>query len=186
MNNEQNKEEVIDLREVWASIVKRKKWFFIAWPITFVVSALIIVCVPRTYTTSTVLAPEMNIPTSGGTLGALASNFGIDLGDRNSTDAIYPSLYPDLMDDNGFVYNLFDIRVKSADGAIDTTLYAYKRYFTQYPWWTVAVAKLKNLLPKTSDEQGTKGVANEAFNPYQLSKTMTPSWVPSERALLSA
>ena len=30
MNNEQNKEEVIDLREVWASIVKRKKWFFIA------------------------------------------------------------------------------------------------------------------------------------------------------------
>ena len=170
MNNEQNKEEVIDLREVWASIVKRKKWFFIAWPITFVVSALIIVCVPRTYTTSTVLAPEMNIPTSGGTLGALASNFGIDLGDRNSTDAIYPSLYPDLMDDNGFVYNLFDIRVKSADGAIDTTLYAYKRYFTQYPWWTVAVAKLKNLLPKTSDGQGTKGVANKAFNPYQLSK----------------
>lgn len=169
MNREQNKEEVIDLREIWASIKKRKKWFFIAWPITLVLSSLIIICVPRTYSTSTVVAPEMNIPTSGGSLSDIASSFGFDIGNRTSTDAIYPSLYPDLMEDNGFIYSLFNIRVKSADGAIDTTFYAYKRYFTKSPWWSVATNKLKGLLPKPKDQQG-KTNANEAFNPYHLSK----------------
>lgn len=170
MDREQNKEDVIDLREVWVSIKKRKKLFFIAWPITLVLSSLIIICVPRTYSTNTVLAPEMNIPTSGGSLSDIASSFGIDIGNRTSTDAIYPSLYPDLMEDNGFIYSLFNIRVKSVDGAIDTTLYAYKRYFTKYPWWSVAMNKLKGLLPKPKEQQG-KASTNEAFNPYRLSKT---------------
>lgn len=169
MDREQNKEDVIDLREIWASIKKRKKWFFFAWPITLVLSSLLIICVPRTYSTNTVLAPEMNIPTSGGSLSDIASSFGIDIGNRTSTDAIYPSLYPDLMEDNGFIYSLFNIRVKSADGAIDTTLYAYKRYFTKYPWWSVAMNKLKGLLPKPKEQQG-KTSTNEAFNPYCLSK----------------
>lgn len=169
MDREQNKEDVIDLREVWANIKKRKKWFFIAWPVTLVLSSLIIICVPRTYSTSTALAPEMNIPTSGGSLSDIASGFGIDIGNRTSTDAIYPSLYPDLMEDNGFIYSLFNMRVKSADGAIDTTLYAYKRYFTKYPWWSVAMNNLKGLLPKSKDVRG-KDRGNEAFNPYRLSK----------------
>lgn len=164
MDKEQNKEDVIDLREVWASIKKRKKWFFIAWPVTLVLSSFIIICVPRTYSTNTVLAPEINIPTSGGSLSDIASSFGIDLGNRTSTDAIYPSLYPDLMEDNGFIYSLFNIRVKSADGVIDTTLYAYKRYFTKSPWWTMALSKLKGLLPKPKEAQG-KANGNEAFNP---------------------
>lgn len=168
MDREQNKEDVIDLREVWANIKKRKKWFFIAWPVTLVLSSLIIICVPRTYSTSTALAPEMNIPTSGGFLSDIASSFDIDLGNRTSTDAIYPSLYPDLMDDNGFIYSLFNMRVKSADGAIDTTLYAYKRYFTKLPWWSVTMNKLKGLLPKSKDKQDKKNV--ETFNPYRLSK----------------
>lgn len=168
MDREQNKEDVIDLREVWANIKKRKKWFFIAWPVTLVLSSLIIICVPRTYSTSTALAPEMNIPTSGGSLSDIASSFDIDLGNRTSTDAIYPSLYPDLMDDNGFIYSLFNMRVKSADGAIDTTLYAYKRYFTKLPWWSVTMNKLKGLLPKSKDKQDKKNV--ETFNPYRLSK----------------
>lgn len=169
MNIEQKKEEIIDLRELWASIVKRKKWFFIAWPITFVVSSLLIICVPRTYTTDTVLAPEMNLPTTGGSLSDIASSFGIDLGGRTSTDAIYPSLYPSLLDDNGFINSLFDIRVKSADGAIDTTLYAYKRYFTEFPWWTAVMSKFRKLLPKPQ-EYKIKQSPNEAFNPYILSK----------------
>ncbi len=169
MNNEQNKEDVIDLRDIWMRIAKRKKWFFIAWPITFVISSLIIICVPRTYSTNTVLAPEMNIPTTGGSLSDIASSFGFDIGNRTSTDAIYPSLYPDLMEDNGFIYNMFDIRVKSADGVIDTTLYAYHRYFMETPWWTKAMGKLKGLLPKPKDAQSMAS-GNEAFSPYRLSK----------------
>lgn len=169
MNNEQNKGVVIDLREIWKRVAKRKKWFFIAWPITLVLSSLIIISVPRTYSTNTVLAPEMNIPTTGGSLSDIASSFGIDLGNRTSTDAIYPSLYPDLMEDNGFTYSLFDIRVKSADGAIDTTYYAYNRYFNKSPWWSVAINKLKGLLPKPKDEQGN-ATGKEAFNPYRLSR----------------
>ena len=40
-------------------------------------------------------------------LGSIASSFGFDLGEMQSSDAINPLLYPDLMDDNAFVFCSF-------------------------------------------------------------------------------
>ena len=96
--------EVIDLRVVFNKIWSRRKLFYKVLPITFVLSCAIILCVPRYYTSSLSLAPEIgNSSSMGGTLGSLASSFGLDLGAMETTDAINPMLYPDLMEDNGFV-----------------------------------------------------------------------------------
>ena len=70
------------------------------------------------YTTDVKLAPELGINSSVSTLSSIASSFGFDIGDLKTNDAITPLLYPDLMEDNGFVYSLFDIKVQTKDGTI--------------------------------------------------------------------
>ena len=174
MNNEQNKEDVIDLREVWACIAKRKKWFFIALPIAFILSSLIIFSVPRTYSTSTTMAPEVENPvSSGGALSSIAASFGFDMSNVQSTDAISPILYPDLMEDNGFVAKLFNIRVSTADKAVDTTYYAYMRYHQKQSWLSAMgeniMTGIGNLFPK-SDDNIIRNSAKNGFDPYHLSK----------------
>ena len=63
------------LKEIW----KRRKLYFIGLPIVFILSCLYIICIPRTYTSETKMAPEVDSPTSGGALGSIASSFGFDL-----------------------------------------------------------------------------------------------------------
>ena len=70
-NIEKRDADVIDLRVVFKKVLAKKKVFFITLPIVFVLSCAIIVCVPKYYTTSTMLAPEMGGDFEGGTLGSL-------------------------------------------------------------------------------------------------------------------
>ncbi len=174
MNNEQNKEDVIELREVWACIAKRKKCFFIALPIALVLSSLVILSVPRTYSTSTTMAPEIeNSVSSGGALSSIAASFGFDMSNVQSTDAISPMLYPDLMEDNGFVTSLFNIHVTTADKTVDTTYYAYMCHYQKQSWLSAlgnSITKsIGKLFPK-SDEDMMGSSSPKNFDPYKLSK----------------
>ncbi len=154
---------------------RRKLFYFKVWPITFVVSCFIILCVPRYYTSEAKLAPEMSNMSSGGMLGSLASSFGINLGDMETTDAINPMLYPDLMEDNGFVTSMFPIRVKSADGEIDTDYFTYLSSHQKFPWWSHVFMTINkaigSILPSGNEEENTKlkGEAGQR-SPYWLSK----------------
>ena len=165
---EEKKEmEVIDLRVVFKKIWSRRKLFYKVLPITFVLSCAIILCVPRYYTSSLSLAPEIgNSSSMGGALGSLASSFGLDFGAMETTDAINPMLYPDLMEDNGFVTGLFDIHVKSVDGEINCSYYEYLTKHQKRAFWTYAIGWVKRLLT-TKDQGGKKG---GKFDPYMLSK----------------
>ena len=164
---EEKKEmEVIDLRVVFKKIWSRRKLFYKVLPITFVVSCAYILCIPRYYTSSLSLAPEIAGSSGlGGTLGSLASSFGVDLGTMETTDAINPLLYPDLMEDNGFVVGLFDIRVKSQDGEIDCTYYDYLAKHQKKTFWSYGISWVKNLF-KSKEKKKNSG----QINPYYLTK----------------
>ena len=108
---ENKAKNVVDIRSLFKIVWARKTLFYKVLPIVFVLSCLYIISIPRTYTTTCKLAPEINNSSSGGALGALASNFGFDLSLMETSDAITPLLYPDLMEDNNFVINLFSIIV---------------------------------------------------------------------------
>lgn len=169
-----NEEDTIDLREIGSRLWKKKWWFASLLPVAAVLSAIVIVDVPRTYTTSTTMAPEVENPVaSGGALSSIAASFGFDMSSVQSTDAISPTLYPDLMEDNGFVANLFDIRVATADKQVDTTYYAYMRYHQKQSWLAqqgdTISKKLKKLFPK-QDTDFKGNTSKTEFNPYFLSK----------------
>ena len=83
-----DEDDTIDLREIGRRLWKKKWWFVALLPVAAVVSAIIIVDVPRTYTTSTTMAPEIENPVSS--VGAHSSNaatFGYDMTSVKIKDA---------------------------------------------------------------------------------------------------
>ena len=173
-STDSNDTDTIDLRDVFHRLWKKKWWFVVFLPVSALLSAIVIMDVPRTFTTSTTMAPEVENPvSSGGMLSSIASSFGVDVSSTQSTDAISPTLYPDLMEDNGFVTSLFNIRVVTADNAIDTTYYAYMRYHQKQSWLSqqgdTIMKKVMKLFPKANND--FKGnTSKSTFNPYYLSK----------------
>lgn len=155
---------VIDIaKKLWA----RKKLFAKTLPIAFVVSVIFILGFPRYYGTDIKLAPELGGTTMNSTLGSLASSFGFDLDNLQNNDAITPLLYPNLMEDNGFVASLMNIKVENQDHDIKATYHDYLKTHQKYSWWTYPVNWVKNLLPKKEEKTGNKG----SYDPYFLSKS---------------
>ncbi|MBR1548793.1 MAG: chain-length determining protein [Prevotella sp.] len=166
-NKINNQTQVIDLRVVFKKIWLNRKLFYKTLSIAFILSCIYILGVPRTYDTKAMLAPEMDNSLSGGTLGSIAASFGFDLSEMQTSDAITPLLYPDLMEDNGFVTSFFNIKVKSIDGEINTTYYDYLKTKQKPIIWFVPYYWIKEQLK--SKEVGT-GKGDNKFDPYQLSK----------------
>lgn len=158
----------IDYKKVFQEIKLRRKLYAIIIPIVFVLSCLYIVCVPRVYAAEAVVVPEVeSAGSSGGSaLSSLASTFGLDLSSMQSTDAITPLLYPELMDDNGFVSKLFHIMVTNKDHSISTDYYTYLKKHQKVAWWTACMGWIKGKLTSKKQNLATDG----KFNPYNLSK----------------
>jgi capsule polysaccharide export protein KpsE/RkpR len=163
---ENNKNITVNYRKVLTEILKRKRLFYYILPITFILSSLYIICIPRTYSTDTEVAPEIETPGSGSSaIGSLASTFGLDLSTMQSSDAITPLLYPDLMDDNGFVMGLFSVKVKSQDGRICTNYYTYLNKYQKAPWWAALISWISQKIKSKDKTNRAKDI-----DPYNLSK----------------
>ncbi|MGI6222587.1 MAG: chain-length determining protein [Prevotella sp.] len=165
-----NRADVIDLRVVFRNILHHKKTFAIVLPIVFLISCLHILNVPRYYTTSISLAPEVENPTATGGLSSIASSFGIDLSQMQSTDAITPLLYPDLMDDNKFVTDLFNIDVSTCDDALHCTYYEYLTKYQEKAWYEKPLKWMKKHLFSSSKPTGKVVKSANGTNPYILPK----------------
>ena len=136
-----NKEvAVINLRLIVKKIKEHKLLYFITLLVAFVLSVYIILCVPRYYTTDIKLAPEVESSSSSGAIGSLASSLGFDMSQLKSSDAITPLLYPELMEDNKFIVDLFSIQIQTIDGK----RYSYFDYLAnrqKEPWWSTIFGK---------------------------------------------
>lgn len=163
----ENNEKNVDYRKVLAEIWKRRKLYFIGLPITVVLASLYIVCIPRTYQTDTEMVPEVagDLNAGSGTLSSLASTFGFDMSNIESSDAITPMLYPDLMTDNGFVTSLFVTKVKTLDNQVHTDYYSYLTRYQKSPWWGGVIGSIKGLFSKPDSQGGTS-----QLDPYRLSR----------------
>ena len=158
--------EVIDLRVVFRKIWDNRKLFYKVLPIVFVVSCAYIFAQPRYYTADAKLAPEMGNSATG-SIGSIASAFGFDISNMETTDAIYPNLYPDLMEDNGFVTGLFNIKVVSQDGEINTNYHDYLKKHQKRSVWSYPTSWISSLFKsKKKTTSGGKG----ASDPYELSE----------------
>ena len=171
MTNKKNAD--MDVLSQAAQILKAKKRSYIKiLGITFVLSCLIIFPQPRYYTCEVKLAPEYgsNSPSEG--IGSLAASFGFDLSNMQGSDAIYPLLYPELFESPEFLVPLFDIRVKTKDGKIDTDYHEYLKKHQKKNPLTLPLVKGIGLLQKmfSSDEQEGSAKVGTAIDPFWMNK----------------
>lgn len=165
-------EQEIDLLElagkIWADRRLVLKWCGIA----VVVALVVAFSIPKEYTTTVMLAPEVEGGSrSLGGLSALAGMAGINMGSGKSSDALYPDLYPDIVSSVGFTTELFNVPVKDAEGELDTNLYTYLKEEQRSPWWSAIISFPFKCLGWVmslfkEEEDGTDG----GVNPFQLTK----------------
>lgn len=162
----ENKKQ-INLEFFVDKVKKYKKVFMIVLPIVFVFSTVYIFSLPRYYVSQTSLAPEIETPSlANGAIGSIASSFGLDLNNAQTTDAITPLLYPDLMKDNKFVVDLFKINVKTLDDSIHTDYYTFLTKYKKESWISKSIGGVMSVFKKK--KECTKWNAQK--EPYMLSK----------------
>ena len=188
MEENKNNPEVIDLVEVFKTIWGKKKLFIKVWIVTFILACAYILPIPRTYTSELSLAPELGGQSSGGSLGDLAGMFGVNLNNIQTSDAFYPELYPDLMATNAFIVDLFDVRVKTLDGEVDTDYYTYLTKYQAKTFYKIPInwvkKQIRALIAPKEERPSAGGTGGARFNPFMLSEE-TDQVVQSVRNLIS-
>ena len=169
-------EQEIDLLElagkVWAERRLVLKWCGVA-----VVVALIVgFSIPKEYTTTVMLAPEVEGGSrSLGGLSALAGMAGINMNAGESSDALYPDLYPDIVSSVDFTTELFPVSVEDEEGELKTTLYNYLKEEQRSPWWSAilsfpfkCIGWITSLFRDEEEENVGQGI-----DPFRLTKDET-------------
>lgn len=134
-------EQEIDLIELAHKVWAERKLILKACGVAVILGIIVAFSIPKEYATSVTLAPEATGKSGGGgNVGALAAMAGINLGSSSGQDALSPDLYPDIVASTPFLVNLLDIKVKSRDSHISTTLYNYLDKNQSAPWWGVVTS----------------------------------------------
>lgn len=173
VENVENEEKKLDIKTVISLLLKKKKQFIYGVIIAFVLSCLWILPQPRYYLTTVTLAPEHSENAAGGAIGSIASSFGFDLGNMASNDAIYPMLYPDVIQSSDFLIGLFDIKVNSVDGAIkDMNYFDYLAFNQKQSFWMVPINGIKNAIEKmlSDDEDASSNAKEHKVDAFRLNK----------------
>lgn len=173
-NNEElleEEESSIDFGKIFKDLLKHKMLYIKVLPIAFVIAAIYALSLPNYYNCQVKLSPEMSgSKASAGSLASLASSFGVNLGSSmNGTEALFPTLYPDLMNSVDFKTSLFPVPVTiegdKEKGEKDRTMsyYDYLAKNQKAPWWSQAKKAFFSMF-KDEKEEVTK------VDPFRLTK----------------
>ena len=164
----ENDELEIDWMEILRKIIAIRKTLYKAAGVGVVLGIIIALSIPKQYTAPVTLSPEMRGDKAG---GGLASRPSLFLGGAasSSPDALNATLAPDIVASTPFILELFNTRVQTLDGKLDTTLVAYLDEQKQ-PWWGyikaapgMAIGAIKSLFAEEADTASV-------LNPFQLTK----------------
>lgn len=166
----ENDEQEIDWMDILRRIIAIRKTLYKAAGIGVVLGIIIALSIPKQYTVTVTLSPEMNGDKTSGGLASLSSSFlGGAATSNSSNDALNVTLAPDIVASTPFVLELFNTRVQTLDGELDTTLVTYLDEQKQ-PWWGyikaapgLAIGAIKSLFTEEADTTAT-------LNPFQLTE----------------
>lgn len=158
---EDNDELLIDWMGILHQLLAIRKILYKAAGVGLVIGILIALSIPKQYTVSITLSPEMGSGKSGSGLASMAASFlGGSIG-SDSPDALNATLAPDIVASTPFLLELFDARVVSQDKQIDTTFTAYldeqksswMGYVLKAPG--MAISGIKSLFTNEEEEKDT-------------------------------
>lgn len=121
-------EHEIKLKDIIERSKRKKNLFFKVGIVVFVISCTFILCIPRGYKCQVTLAPELGNGGTENALTSMASSIGLDIGNTMSTDALSPTIYPEVIGSNKFILKLVGTKIRTRDGIITT----YFEYLDKY------------------------------------------------------
>lgn len=160
----------IDWMEILRKIIAIRKTLYKATGVGVVLGIIIALSIPKQYTVTVTLSPEMGGDKTTGGLASLASSFLGGSATSSSSDALNVTLAPDIVASTPFILELFNTRVQTLDGKLDTTLVAYLDK-QKSPWWEyiIKVPSLAIGVIKSFFAEKAEGISTE-INPFQLTK----------------
>ena len=165
----ENDEITIDWMGILRKIIAIRKTLYKAAGVGVILGIIIALSIPKQYTVTVTLSPEMGGDKASSGLASLASSFLGTAATSSSPDALNATLAPDIVASTPFILELFNTKVQTLNGKLDTTLVAYLDEQKQ-PWWGyikaapgIAIGAIKSLF---SEEPDTVSV----LNPFQLTK----------------
>ena len=178
MNEENKKLEVIeeessiDFGKIFKDLLNHKRLYFIVLPVAFVLAAIYSLSLPNYYNCTVKLSPELSrSKASASSLASLASSFGVNLGSGGAgTEALFPTLYPDLMNSVDFKTSLFFVPViiegdkDKGESDVTMTYYDYLSNGQKAPWWSEAKKTVFSFFGSKKEDKVTK------VDPFRLTK----------------
>lgn len=140
---------VIDLRTLCATMLQHWRRYCVVLFSVFVLATGFILCVPRYYECRVELSPEVSTSTSGG-LKSIIANVGLGGLAGAETEAIYPYLYPDLVESAEFCQSMFSVKVEKLDGSLKTDYRTYLLNHQKRAWWSACISAVKKVLKPAS------------------------------------
>jgi uncharacterized protein involved in exopolysaccharide biosynthesis len=167
----EEEESSIDFKKIFNDIVKHRMLYAKVLPIAFVLAAIYALAQPNYYNCTVKLSPEMSGSKSTSGLASLASSFGVNLGSGGAgTEALFPTLYPDLMNSVDFKTSLFHVPVtiegNKEKGEKDRTMsyYDYLSKEQKAPWWSQGIKAIMSMF------NGQSSMVNEKVNKFRLTR----------------
>ena len=164
-------ESSIDFVKIFKDLKKYKKLYYKVLAIAAVIAVIYTLSLPNYYKVTVKLSPELNSTRRSNSLSSLASSFGLNLNSAmaNSTEALFPTLYPDLMNSVAFHTTLFNIPVHRDKETEVMTYYDYLLNEQKSPWWSKAIgATTKAIFSLFMDEK--KKDDKQEVDPFRLTR----------------
>lgn len=163
-------ESSIDFGKIFKDLLRHKWLYAKVLPVAFILAAIYALSLPNFYQCTVKLSPEMGgSKSASGSLASLASSFGVNLGGGGAgTEALFPTLYPDLMNSVDFKTALFPVKVTRMDDNKTFTYYDYLMNEQKAPWWASAKKALFSIFSSVSNDSVAAPV-----DPFKLTKEQT-------------
>ena len=133
-----------------------------------VIGVILAFATPKIYKSTVILAPEESGSSFSGSISSLAAMVGMNMKIGQTGDALYPEIYPDLMESTGFIVGMFPVTVKKNKTGETYTYFDYlqkhqKKAFYEYPQdWLIQIKE------KLSSEERLP--SDHKVNPKHLTK----------------
>jgi uncharacterized protein involved in exopolysaccharide biosynthesis len=159
-------EEGINLLELWQNIKKQKYLIFLLVFIFSALGVMIALSTPNEYSSEVKLLPELDSKDGAGGLSkfkSLAGLAGVDLSSVNSTEAIRPDLYPNILQSTPFLLEVLNQKVFVPKEKNTQVLAGYLEKHNDTFW--------KRLMKKiASDEIASSSNSNTPSDAIKLTK----------------
>lgn len=121
-----------------------------------VIGVILAFATPKIYKSTVILAPEESGSSFSGSISSLAAMVGMNMKIGQTGDALYPEIYPDLMESTGFVVGMFPVTVTKSKTGETNTYFDYLQKHQKLAFYEYPMDWLNNLKEKLSNDEQSK------------------------------